>query len=146
MYFLSLLCCSLRTENRVTFWTVLELVNDTNWLSFEYKSCSLFSLDVFRIFICCHCYCGIKLIKMRSNIPTAVWLMLTVLPVTGLGHRNILLVVCFMCMIILVLKITYGQVVLLWAVLNLVAWQLETANKCSAMVYKISLVIWITSI
>jgi hypothetical protein len=58
---------------------------------------------------------------MRSNSPAAVWLMLTVLPVIRLGRSNVLLVLCFMCMIVLVLRITYGQVLLVWTVLNFVA-------------------------
>jgi hypothetical protein len=56
--------------------------------------------------------------KLRSNSAAAVWLAWTVLLVIGLGCRNVLLV-CFMCMVILVLRITYDQVVLLLTVLNL---------------------------
>jgi hypothetical protein len=43
-------------------------------------------------------------------------------------------------MIVLVLRITYGQVVLLSIVLNFMAWQLEKASKYSVVVY-ISLII-----
>jgi hypothetical protein len=47
----------------------------------------------------------------------------------------------FMCMLVLVLRIAYAQVVLLRTVLNFVARQLEKASKCSAVVYTLSLVI-----
>jgi hypothetical protein len=43
------------------------------------------------------------------------------LPVVGLECRIILIVDCFMCMVVLVLRITYDQVVLLRTVLNFVA-------------------------
>jgi hypothetical protein len=72
-----------------------------------------------RIFICSHCYYGIEIMKLRSNSAAVVWLAWTALPVIGLGRRNVLLVVCFMCMLVLVLRITYGQVVLLLTILNL---------------------------
>jgi hypothetical protein len=46
-------------------------------------------------------------------------------------------------MVVLVLRITYSQVVLLSIVLNFVAWQLEKASKYSVMVMVyISLIIW----
>jgi hypothetical protein len=41
--------------------------------------------------------------------------------VVGLERRIVLIVDCFMCMIVLVLRINYGQVVLLQTVLNLVS-------------------------
>jgi hypothetical protein len=50
---------------------------------------------------------------LSSSIVVVLFVMVTVLPVIGLGHRNILLIVCFMCVVVLVLRITYGQVVLL---------------------------------
>jgi hypothetical protein len=62
------------------------------------------------------------------------------LSVVGLERRIVLIVNCFMCMILLVLRITYGQVVLLRTVLNFVASQLEK-SKCGAVVYTLSLVI-----
>jgi hypothetical protein len=66
------------------------------------------------MFIRYHCHCGMKVIMMlSSNIAAVLFVVLTVLLVIGLGHRNVLLIICFMCMIILVLRITYGQVVLL---------------------------------
>jgi hypothetical protein len=43
------------------------------------------------------------------------------LPVVGWERRIVVLVNCFMCMLILVLRIAYGQVVLLQTVLNFVA-------------------------
>jgi hypothetical protein len=97
--FCILLSYSLRSENRVALWTVLEIVNGKVWVSFEYKSCRLFSLDVFRIFLCDHCYCGIKLLKTRSNNSAAVLVVLS--PIL---HRTISLVVCFIFMIVLVLS------------------------------------------
>jgi hypothetical protein len=44
-----------------------------------------------------------------------------VLPVVGLEHMIVLLVDYFMCMVVLLLRITYGQVELLQTVLNFVA-------------------------
>jgi hypothetical protein len=58
---------------------------------------------------------------LSSSIAVVLFVMLTVLPVIGLGRRNILLIVCLMCMVVLVLIITYGQLVLLWIVFNIVA-------------------------
>jgi hypothetical protein len=72
MDFWILLYSNLRTENRVALWTILEVLDSKIWLSFEYKSCSLFKLDVFRIFVWYQCYCGIKVIKMRSNSAAAI--------------------------------------------------------------------------
>jgi hypothetical protein len=43
------------------------------------------------------------------------------LPVIGSERRIVVLVNCFMCMLVLVLRIAYGQVVLLRTVLNFVA-------------------------
>jgi hypothetical protein len=43
------------------------------------------------------------------------------LSVVGWERRIVVLVDYFMCMIVLVLRIAYGQVVLLWTMLNLVA-------------------------
>jgi hypothetical protein len=133
-------CCIAIWEQKTEslLWAVLEVLDSKIWLSFEYKSCSLFNLDVFRTFLWYQCYCGIKVIKMRSNSAAAVsW--------HGLFLPVVVLVDCFMCMIVLVLRITYDQVVLLRTVLNFVTWQLEKASKCSAVVHTLSLVIWITS-
>jgi hypothetical protein len=145
MDFWSLLYYNLRTENRVALWTVLEVLDSKIWLSFEYKSCSLFNLDVFRTFVWYQCYCGIKVIKMRSNSAAVVGWRGLFLPVIGWERRIVVLVDCFMCMVVLVLRIAYGQVVLLRTVLNFVTWQLEKVSKCSVVVYTLSLVIWITS-
>jgi hypothetical protein len=147
MDFWIMLSGSLRTEHRVILWTVLELVGGKIWLSFEYKSCSLFSVDGCRISSCYHRHCGIKVMMvLSSSIVVVLFVMLTVLPVIRLGRKNILLVVYFMCMVVLVLRITYAQVVLLWTILNFVAWQLKKASKYSTEVYTLSFVIWITSI
>jgi hypothetical protein len=43
------------------------------------------------------------------------------LPIVGWERRIVVLVDCFMCIVILVLRIAYGQVVLLQTVLNFVA-------------------------
>jgi hypothetical protein len=58
--------------------------------------------------------------KMRSNNAAACWRGLF-LPVVGWERRIVVLVDCFMCMVVLVLRIAYGQVVLLRTVLNFVA-------------------------
>jgi hypothetical protein len=81
----------------------------------------LFNLDVGRIFVCYHFICAIKVIKMRSNSVAAVGWRGLFLPVVGWERRIIILVDCFMCMIVLVLRIAYGQVVLLRIMLNFVA-------------------------
>jgi hypothetical protein len=143
--FLKSLYCNLRTENRVASWTVLEVLDSKIWSSFEYKSCSLFNLDVFRTFVWYQFYCGIKVIKMRSNSAAAIGWRGLFLPVVVWERRIVVLVDYFMCMVVLVLRIVYGQVVLLRTVLNFVAWQLEKASKYSAVVYTHTLVIWITS-
>jgi hypothetical protein len=79
--------------------------------------------------------------KMRSNSAAAVcWRGLS-LPIVGWECRIIVLVDYFMCMVVLVLRIAYGQVVLLRTVLNFVVSQLEKASKCSVVVYTPSLVI-----
>jgi hypothetical protein len=64
-----------------------------------------------------------------------------VLPVVGLECRIILLVICFICMVALVLSFACDQVVFLRIVLSLVALQLEKARKYSIVVYMLSLVI-----
>jgi hypothetical protein len=135
----------LGSEYSFPLWAWLKIVDCKLWLSFEYKSCSSFNIDVFRIFVWYHCYCGIKVMKMRSSSAAAVCWRGLFLPIVGWERRIVVLVNCFVCMLVLVLRIAYGQVVLLWIVLNFVAWQLEKASKCSAVVYTLSLVIWITS-
>jgi hypothetical protein len=59
--------------------------------------------------------------KMRSNNVAAVCWRGLFLPVVGWDRRIVVLIDCFMCMVILVLRIAYGQVVLLRTVLNFVA-------------------------
>jgi hypothetical protein len=61
------------------------------------------------------------IMMLSSNIAAILFVVLIVLPVIGLGRRNVLLIVYFMCMVVLVLRTTYGQVVLLWIMLNFVA-------------------------
>jgi hypothetical protein len=59
--------------------------------------------------------------KMRSNSATAVYWRGLFFPVVGWERRIIVIVDCFMCMVVLMLRIAYGQVVLLRTVLNFVA-------------------------
>jgi hypothetical protein len=59
------------------------------------------------------------MMMLSSSIAAVLFVVLTVLPVIRLGHKNILLIVCFMCMVVLVMRITYSQVVLVWTVLTL---------------------------
>jgi hypothetical protein len=58
---------------------------------------------------------------MRRNSAAVVCWRGLFLPVVGWERRIVVLVDCFMCMIVLVLRIAYGQVVLLRTVLNFVA-------------------------
>jgi hypothetical protein len=58
---------------------------------------------------------------MRSNSAAAVGWRALFLPIIGWERRIVVLVDYFMCMVVLVLRIAYGQVVLLWIVLNFVA-------------------------
>jgi hypothetical protein len=81
----------------------------------------LFNLDVCEIFICYHCYCGIKVIKMKSHSVVAVGWRGQFFPVVGWECRIVVLVDCFMCMVVLVLRIAYGQLVLFRTVLTFVA-------------------------
>jgi hypothetical protein len=118
---LSWVTCCLCSEHSFPLWARLKIVDGKICLSFEYKSCGLFNLDVFRIFVCRHCYCGIKIMKMRSNSVAAVGWRALFLLVNGWECWIIVLVDCFMCMVVLVLRISYGQVVLLQIVLNFVA-------------------------
>jgi hypothetical protein len=57
---------------------------------------------------------------MRSNNIAVVGWCGLFLPVVGWERRIVVLVDCFMCMIALVLRLAYGQVVLLRTVLNFV--------------------------
>jgi hypothetical protein len=59
--------------------------------------------------------------KMESSNAAAVWLKCLVLPVVELERRIVLLIDCFICMVVLVLRITFDQAVLLQTVLNFVA-------------------------
>jgi hypothetical protein len=58
---------------------------------------------------------------MRSNSAAAVGWRGLFLPVVGWERSIVVFVNCFMCMVVLVLRIAYGQVVLLQTVLNFVA-------------------------
>jgi hypothetical protein len=58
---------------------------------------------------------------MRSNSAAAVGWCGLFLPVVGWERSIVVLVDCFMYMLVLVLRIAYGQVVLLQTVLNFVA-------------------------
>jgi hypothetical protein len=126
---LSWVTCCLCSEHKFLLWARLKIVDGKICLSFEYKSCSLFNLDVCRIFVFYHCYCGIKVIKMKSISAAAIGWRGLFLPVVRWAHRIVVLVDCFMCIVVLVLRMAYGQVVLLRTVLNFVAWQLEKASN-----------------
>jgi hypothetical protein len=58
---------------------------------------------------------------MRSNSAADIGWRGLFLPVIGWEHRIVVLVDCFMCMVVLMLRIAYDQVVLLRTVLNFVA-------------------------
>jgi hypothetical protein len=58
---------------------------------------------------------------LSSSIAAILFVVLTVSLVIRLGSTNILLILCFMCMVVLELRITYGQMVLLLIMLNFVA-------------------------
>jgi hypothetical protein len=58
---------------------------------------------------------------MRSSSAAAVGWRGLFLPVFGWERRIVVLVDCFMCMVVLVLRIAYHQVVLLRTMLNFVA-------------------------
>jgi hypothetical protein len=124
MKFWSWVPCCLCSEYNFLLWAWLKIVDGKLRLSFEYKSYNLFNLDVCRIFVYYHCYCGIKVVKMRSNSVAAVGWCGLFLPVVGWERRIVVFVDCFMCMVVLVLRIAYGNVALLRTVLNFVAWQL----------------------
>jgi hypothetical protein len=73
-------------------------------------------------FICYHCHCGIKVMMMlSSNIAAVLYEVLHVLSVIGLECRTVILIVCFICMVALVLNFACNQVVFLLIVLSLVA-------------------------
>jgi hypothetical protein len=61
------------------------------------------------------------IMMLSSSIAAVLFVVLSVLPVVGWERRIVVLVDCFMCMVVLVLRIAYGQVVLLRTVLNFVA-------------------------
>jgi hypothetical protein len=58
---------------------------------------------------------------MRSNNVAAIGWRGLFLPVVGWERRIVVLIDCFICMTVLMLRITYGQVVLLQTMLNFVA-------------------------
>jgi hypothetical protein len=58
---------------------------------------------------------------MKSNSVAAVGWCGLFLPVVGWERKIVVLVNCFMCMVVFVLRIAYGQVVLFRTVLNFVA-------------------------
>jgi hypothetical protein len=131
---------------------VLNLFRDHIWYLLYEMFCSIYlllSIEYLNINFCT-AVCVLWSFEVRY---LAVCVLNTVfhcgrglfLPVVGWEHRIVVFVNCFMYMLVLVLRIAYGQVVLLRTVLNFVAWQLEKASKCSAVVYTLSLVLWITS-
>jgi hypothetical protein len=71
------------------------------------------------MFIHYHHHCGMKVIMMLiSNIAAILFCSVVYFCRSSGGS---VLVNCFMCMVVLVLRIAYGQVVLLRTVLNFVA-------------------------
>jgi hypothetical protein len=62
---------------------------------------------------------SVVVMMLSSSIVGVLFVVLIILPVIRLGCRNVLLIVYFMCMVVLVLRITYGQVVLLGLCLTL---------------------------
>jgi hypothetical protein len=68
MEFWSWVPCCLCSEFGFLLWAWLKIVDGKLWLSFEYESCSLFNLYVFRTFVWYQCYCGIKVIKWEVTV------------------------------------------------------------------------------
>jgi hypothetical protein len=95
---------SIRFQNLIIFWI---------------QSCSLFNLDACRIFVFYHCYCGIQKWEVTPLLLFG-WRGLF-LSVVGWERRIVILVDCFMCMFVLLLRIVDGKVVLLRIMLNFVA-------------------------
>jgi hypothetical protein len=129
---------------------VLNLLRDCIWYCLYEMFCSIYlllSIEYWNTNFCttvCVLWSfevGYLVVCVLYSFPLWAWI---ILPVVGWERRIIVPVNCFMCMLVLVLRIAYSQVVLLRIVLNFVAWQLKKASKCSVVVYTLSLVIWIT--
>jgi hypothetical protein len=61
------------------------------------------------------------MMMLSSNIAAVLYEVLHVLSVIGLECRTVILIVCFICMVALVLNFACDQVVFLLIVLSLVA-------------------------
>jgi hypothetical protein len=61
------------------------------------------------------------MMMLSSNIAAVLYEVLHVLSVIGLECRTVILIVCFICMVALVLNFACNQVVFLLIVLSLVA-------------------------
>jgi hypothetical protein len=61
------------------------------------------------------------MMMLSNNIVVVLYEVLHVLSVVGLERRTIILIVCFICMVALVLNFASGQVVFLRIMLSLVA-------------------------
>jgi hypothetical protein len=72
MKFWSWVPCCLCSEFSFLLWAWLKIVDGKLWLSLEYKSCSLFSVDCCRMFIHYHRHCGMKVIMVLSSSIAAV--------------------------------------------------------------------------
>jgi hypothetical protein len=84
-------------------------------------SITLVRVDTCGDFIFYHYHCGNKIMMMLSiNIVAVLYGVLHVLSVVGLERRTIILIVCFICMIALVLNFACDKVVFLQIVLSLV--------------------------
>jgi hypothetical protein len=135
------------SEFSFLLWAWLKIVDGKLWLSLEYKSCSLFSINGCRMFIRYHRHCGMKVIMMLSSSIGAVLFCSVVCFYRSLGGSvgslYLLIVSCvwlFWCWELLMVRwFSFGSC------FNFVPWQLEKTSKYSAVVYTLSLVIWITS-
>jgi hypothetical protein len=119
MKFWSWVSCCLCSEYSFLLWAWLNIVDGKFWLSFEYKSCSLFNLDICRTFVWYHCYCGIKIIKMRSNNVVVVGVDYFCRSSCGsVGSLYLLIVSCvwlFWCWELLIVRwCSFGPCLTLW--------------------------------
>jgi hypothetical protein len=77
-------------------------------------------VDTCADFICYHYHCGIKVMMiLSSNIAAVLYEVLHVLSVIGLERRTVIFIVCFICIVALVLNFACDQVIFLQIVLSL---------------------------
>jgi hypothetical protein len=120
MKFWSWVPCCLCSEFSFLLWAWLKIVDGKLWLSFEYESCSLFNLEVFRIFVWYQCYYGIKVINWEV---TALLLLVGVdcfyrSSGGSVGSLYLLIVSCvwlFGCWELLMVRwCSFGPCLILW--------------------------------